>query len=177
MDANEKLINQNLWLEAGGVIDIFSSEIDRQILGEIENDSVPLGSLCRLIRFGVVISGNFNEVVGARQEAEEWKPFLEGDEIDTNGINYQGRYLKYSKGLLHRSRTPDVFECRKIMIQRITGGHRPLKGVLDTQEYYNKESILNLIPKDEYAKQIFAIIAVINSSIGNWFYKKRFTNA
>ena len=63
------------------------------------------------------------------------------------------------------------------MLQRITGGHRPLKAVLDVDEFYNKESILNVIPKRNSAEQIGLFLAVINSSVGNWFYKKRFTNA
>jgi len=106
-----------------------------------------LGDLCSRIRFGVVISGNFADVVGTEKRNSEWKPFLEGDEIGSFCIKYKGRFLFYDKDSLHRSRTPDIFETRKIMIQRITGGNTPLKATLDNDYFYNKESILNIMPQ------------------------------
>jgi len=176
-DIAEKRIKQSSWVASDGVIDIFSSQEDRELIQRIESAGDPLGQYSHRLRFGVVISGNFEEVVGVAQQNSSWKPFLEGDEIAPYKVNYGGRFLHYSKPLLHRSRTPDIFECRKIMIQRITGGHRPLKATLDEQNYYNKESILNLILEPEYEHMYEYILGVVNSSIANWFYKKRFTNA
>ena len=104
-----------------------------------------------------------------------YKPFLEGDEITSFGVNYKGRFLLYDPALLHRSRTPDVFEENKIMIQRITGGSKPIKAAFDNSGYYNKESILNLqLLSDEFS--YYYILALLNSSTINWFYKQKFTN-
>jgi len=68
---------------------------------------------------------NFDEVVSNKKHSQKWKPFLEGDEIGAFVTKYRGRFLRYEKNLLHRSRTSDIFETRKIMIQRITGGETP----------------------------------------------------
>ena len=176
-DTEPKKIRQSSWRDQDGIIDIFSSPTDRRILELLGENSTPLGELCHRIRFGVVISGNINEVVSDVQTGPSWKPFLEGDEISSYATHWRGRFLNYSKSLLHRSRTPDIFECRKIMIQRITGGDRPLKATLDDEQFYNKESLLNLILKSVHTSKYEYILALLNSSTINWFYRKRFTNA
>jgi adenine-specific DNA-methyltransferase len=175
-DEQEKKFRQADWVAKGCIMDIFSSQKDREILAQLETGAVPLGDLCHRIRFGVVISGNLSEVVSNQQHSKAWKPFLEGDEIAPYAIHYRGRFLHYDDSLLHRSRSPDIFECRKIMIQRITGGQTPLKAALDDDHYYNKESILNLILKDEHVPKYGFILALLNSKAANWFYRKRFTN-
>ena len=160
-DRSEKRCKQADWEAKGGIIDIFSTQRDREILDLIESESRPLGDLCHRIRFGVVISGNLSEVVSDKRHGSRWKPFLEGDEIGPYSINYRGRFLNYDESLLHRSRTPDVFECRKIMIQRITGGQTPLKAALDDDFFYNKESILNLILNEPHADMYGFVLAPI----------------
>ncbi|TGN97213.1 Eco57I restriction-modification methylase domain-containing protein [Burkholderia sp. USMB20] len=175
-DVEQKRSRQSDWLANGGTIDIFSNERDRNIIEHLESGSVCLGELCSRIRFGVVISGNLAEVVDDVSHGDGWKPFLEGDEIGPYTLQYRGRFLNYDPALLHRSRTRDIFECRKIMILRITGGQTPLKATLDDENFYNKESILNLILMPQHSDKYEFILAVLNSKIGNWFYRKRFTN-
>jgi len=169
-------IKQRDFGNKGFIFDIFSNSIDRVLIGKLEVDSVKLISLARMIRFGVVISENINQVVGKRKLNEDWKPFLEGNEIGSYYIHYTGRYLFYKKDLLHRSRTPDVFETKKIMIQRITGGARPVKATYDDRNFYNKESIINLILNNNKEDDYKYILALLNSTLINWFYKTRFTN-
>lgn len=175
-DDERKRSRQSDWYANGGIIDIFSSQRDRDIVERLESGSVSLETLCHRIRFGVVISGNLAEVVDDTSHGKSWKPFLEGDEIGPYSLRYRGRFLNYDPALLHRSRTPDLFECRKIMIQRITGGQTPLKATLDDKHFYNKESILNLILGAQHSEKYEFILALLNSKLGNWFYRKRFTN-
>lgn len=168
-------IPQSRFKSKGYVFDIFSNPIDRKILENLNKNTLALGAITRLIRFGVVISGNFDEVVSQESHGESWKPFLEGDEIGDYIINYQGRYINYQKDLLHRSRTPDVFEEPKIMVQRITGGTTPLKAVFDEGHYYNKESIINIVLNTREIRYLY-LLSLLNSEVLNWFYAKRFTN-
>lgn len=176
-DESVKVAKQADWRANAGIIDIFSNDADRNILDQLENGATLLQDFCHRIRFGVVISGNFNEVVSESKRGDNWKPFLEGDEVGPYSLHYRGRYLHYRPSLLHRARTPDVFECKKVMIQRITGGLNPLKATLDDEHYYNKESILNIILKEPEVEKYEFVLAVLNSKVANWFYRKRFTNA
>jgi type I restriction-modification system DNA methylase subunit len=168
-------VNQGEFARRGYVFDIFSSGGDRGLFAKLGKDTILLEDICSRIRFGVVISGNLDAVVSDRQRSGRWKPFLEGDEIGPFYTNYRGRFLHYDPSLLHRSRTPDIFETRKIMIQRITGGETPIKATLDDDGFYNKESILNLILSREDVPYEF-ILGILNSTLANWFYRRRFTN-
>ena len=127
--------------------------------------------------FGVVITKNRNEVVSNKKLNAKYKKFLEGRDIERYGINFSGKFLLYDRTRLHRPRRPEIFEAEeKILVQRISGGKRPLKATLDNQQYYNKESINNIILQDRRF-HINYILALLNSSLINWYYSMKFTNA
>jgi hypothetical protein len=69
-----------------------------------------------------------------------------------------------------------VFEAsEKLLVQRITGGKKPLAVAYDNQKFYTKESINNIILKDT-AYSAKYILGLLNSSLLNWYYKTKFTN-
>jgi tRNA1(Val) A37 N6-methylase TrmN6 len=119
------------------------------ITSKMRSNSRDLGSLCKEMIFGVVITKNKAEVVSSEPKPG-WKPFLEGKEIGAYRIDGIKQYLNYDPSLLHRARSKEVFEVpEKIVIQRITGGKKPLKAAYDNQGIYNKESINNIILNEE----------------------------
>lgn len=135
-----------------------------------------LGSICKEMIFGVVITKNKNEVVSDKPH-KGWKPFLEGRDIGSYTIKETKQWLHYEPTLLHRARTKEVFETpEKILIQRITGGSKPLKAAYDNQRFYNKESINNIILKNDSPVQTKFVLALLNSKLINWFYVNQFTN-
>lgn len=157
------------------ILNIFCMPEERRIIKKMREGSIKLGTLSKIIRFGIVITKNKDEVVGYNKLNNEWKPFLEGNEIGRYSINYNGRYLYYKKELLHRSRTPEIFESNKILIQRITGGKMPIKATYDTLSYYTKESIINLILSTEEFSHEY-VLSLLNSKLINWFYTKEYSN-
>ncbi len=64
-------IKQKDFGNKGFIFDIFSDFMDRALIGKLEVDSVKLISLARMIRFGVVIGENMNQVVGKRKLNED----------------------------------------------------------------------------------------------------------
>jgi len=145
------------------------------LLKKLKSNQV-LGSVCKEMIFGVVITKNKNEVVSDKPH-KGWKPFLEGREIGAYTIQEIKQWLNYEPTLLHRARTKEVFEAKeKILIQRITGGSKPLKAAYDNQGFYNKESINNIILNDDSPVQTKFVLALLNSKLINWFYVNQFTN-
>ncbi|MFW5872305.1 MAG: TaqI-like C-terminal specificity domain-containing protein [bacterium] len=63
-----------------------------------------------------------------------------------------------------------------MLIQRITGGNKPLKAAYDNQGYYNKESINNIILNNDSPVKTKFVLALLNSKLINWFYASQFTN-
>ncbi len=146
------------------------------LINKLLNKQTFLGDLCKEMIFGVVISHNRDEVVFNKYE-DGYKPFLEGKDIGPYLIKPVQKYLDYQPSKLHRARTKEVFEVpEKILIQRISGGARPLKAAYDDSGYYNKESINNVILHAESEYKTKFILALLNSKLVNWFYNNIFTN-
>lgn len=176
LDKIISLIPQERFFSEGHILNIFATEIDSNIIEKMKSKSIFLGEICRELIFGVVITKNIDEVVFSKPSTG-LKRFVEGRDIGRYLTPKNIRYLLYDKELLHRARTPEIFEAdEKIMIQRITGGKRPLNATFDNTKLYNKESINNIILKDETQYKSKYILSLINSSLLNWFYRFCFTN-
>jgi type I restriction-modification system DNA methylase subunit len=170
------LIHQNDFINEGYLFSILINKDQTTIFKKINCFSINLGSLCSEMIFGVVISKNKEEVI-SKSPKIGYKPFIEGKDIKRYYISPINKYLLYDKKLLHRPRSQEIFEANeKIVIQRITGGKRPLNAALDTQKIYNKESLNNIILKSDAKYHIKYILGLLNSKLINWFYRTRFTN-
>lgn len=167
----QKHFNQNLY-----IFDLGSVNSNEEILEKIKKNTLHLGSICKEMIFGVVITKNKSEIVFDKQINGKYKRFLEGKDIERYSINFSNKYLLYEKKKLHRARTPEIFEANeKILVQRISGGKRPLKAAYDNECFYNKESINNIILSDKRFNAKY-ILALLNSSLINWIYATKFTN-
>jgi type I restriction-modification system DNA methylase subunit len=157
------------------IFDLAPEKRGDDIYEKLAVGSVPLGTLCKEMIFGVVITKNFDEVVSDTKKGESYKRFLEGRDIDRYQINFDNKYLHYERSLLHRPRTPEIFEAdEKILVQRISGGKRPLKAAYDNEQYYDKESINNIILTDKRYNAKY-ILALLNSKLFSWYYASKFS--
>ena len=172
----ENEIEQSTIADSNFLISTNTDPNKRKIVQKLKRNSIKLGSICKEMIFGVVITINKDEVVSNNQ-FDGWKPFLEGKDIGAYFIKPVHSYLHYEPKLLHRARTKEIFEAtEKLLVQRITGGSHPLKAAYDNYQYYNKESINNIILKDNCVYDAKYILALLNSTLINWFYANQFTN-
>jgi adenine-specific DNA-methyltransferase len=166
---------QSDFLRPSFVISTASSE-QRELLRKLDHDTDALGTLCDELIFGVVISGNKTELVSYTSR-KGLKPFLEGRDIDRYLIRSTSKFLDYKPDEIHRPRSPRIFEAtEKLLIQRITGGERPLKAAYDNKQFYTKESINNLLLSKNCPYDIKFILALLNSRLLSWYYRIAFTN-
>ena len=171
-----KFIEQSRYLTPGFVINTAASPDDLQLIQRMEQNCVRLGDICDELIFGVVISGNRDHLVADRQR-RGWKPFLEGRDVERYFIRPCEKSLHYVPSEIHRPRSPAVFEVpEKLLIQRITGGARPLAVAYDDKQHYNKESINNLLLSRDCPYSIKFILALLNSTLMSWYYRLSFTN-
>lgn len=176
LTAGSRMATQADYLAPGFVMNTSASEHELALMRRLESASTQLGDFCKELIFGVVISGNKTGLVreiGGRG----WKPFLEGRDIERYFIRPTQKFLHYVPSEIHRPRSPEIFEApEKLLIQRITGGERPLSVAYDNGRHYNKESINNLILDPQCPYGIKFILAILNSRLMNWYYRKAFTN-
>lgn len=87
------------------------------------------------------------------------------------------KYLLWDKSQIHRARPDYLWDLdEKIIIQRISGGDYPIVAALDNRKYKTFASINNIVLKDEYRNLYKLIVALLNSSIINWYYANNFSN-
>lgn len=159
------------------IFDIISSENSRDLKNKLKRNSIELGKITKEMIFGVVIAGNKKEVISNKKRNNKYKKFLEGRDIDPYQIKHSNQFLLYEKSKLHRARSPAIFEVKeKILMQRISGGKKPLIAAYDDKQFYTKESINNIILSNDKFKAKY-ILALLNSKLINWFYAATFTNA
>jgi len=169
-------IPQQNFVESNYLIMTNSNDSNDSLSKKITNDAILLGDICKEMIFGVVITKNKSEVV-SENYIKGYKPFLEGKDMGEYLIKPIHQYINYEPKLLHRARSKEIFEVtEKILVQRITGGNKPLKAAYDNYGYYNKESINNIILNDDSGFNYKFILALLNSSLINWFYNTHFTN-
>ncbi|HAM98446.1 MAG TPA: type II restriction endonuclease [Marinilabiliales bacterium] len=174
-DSNTGILSKQEIIDNEFVIAINLNKNSQNLVKKLKSN-ILLGSICKEMIFGVVITKNKEEVV-SNTHKKGWKPFLEGKEIGSYFIKEVKQWLNYDHKLLHRARTKEIFETpEKILVQRITGGSKPLKAAYDNQSLYNKESINNIILKDDSPVKTKFILALLNSKLINWFYTMQFTN-
>jgi adenine-specific DNA-methyltransferase len=174
-DSNTGILRKKEIIDNEFVIAINLNKNSQDLVKKLRSN-ILLGSICKEMIFGVVITKNKDEVV-SNTPKQDWKPFLEGKEIGSYIIKEVKQWLNYDPKLLHRARTKEIFETpEKILIQRITGGSKPLKAAYDNQNFYNKESINNIIVKNDSPVKTKFILALLNSRLINWFYTMQFTN-
>jgi hypothetical protein len=78
---------------------------------------------------------------------------------------------------IHRTRPDYLWNSdNKIVIQRISGGSRPLVCAVDTKKLKTFASTNNLLLKDEFKTYYYFIAALINSDVINWYYANNFSN-
>lgn len=171
----EKVTDQSQFHNQGYVISTNLNDASVGLINKLQQAPLSLGDIAEEIIFGVVIAHNLDELVSSNYKTG-LKPFLEGKDIARYIVKPVAKYLDYSPEKIHRPRTKAIFEVNeKILVQRITGGERALSFAYDNQQYYNKESINNIILKNGTDAKF--ILAVLNSKLINWFYVIKFTNS
>jgi len=170
----EKLIPQTQFLK--NVSHAFNIYMDKRALKvsqKIKNNHLELGSLCKDIVEGIVAHKYL-----IQEEADDgYVPLVEGKDIGRFQIEEPSNFLKWNPDEIHRTRSDYIWETNpKIIIQRISGGRKPLVCAIDRNKSKAFASTNNLILKNKYHDHYEYICALINSDLLNWFYANNFSN-
>jgi len=158
------------------VINIYLDDTAHKICEEIINNSIRLGEITEYIIEGIICSKKRN-VFETRLMSIDM-PFLEGKNIDRYITKWSGKFIRYKRENLHRARPNEVFTSNKLILQRISGGPKPLKVNYDPGIFYTFSSINNIIISDEYRKKfpLKLVLVILNSNLMNWYYAINFSN-
>jgi len=181
-DLNENIYTENKIAQSSFlknksyVINIHLDETSRKICKDILKNSINLGEITEYIIEGIICSKK-RDIYETRLKSIDM-PFLEGKNIDSYITKWSGKFIRYDRENLHRARSNEVFTSNKLIIQRISGGTKPLKANYDPGVFYTFSSINNIIINEEYRKKIplKLVLLILNSNLMNWYYAMNFTN-
>ena len=152
---------------------IFGDDSVSKISNKICEANKTLGYYCKDIIEGIVAK---KSLIGETMDYG-CVPLLGGKNIRRYGLKGNPKYLLWDKSQIHRARPDYLWELdEKIIIQRISGGDYPIVAAIDNRKYKTFASINNIVLKDEYRKLYKLIVALLNSSIINWYYANNFSN-
>ena len=174
--SNKKEIEQKEFLEnTSYAFNITLNTEGRDFSKKISDNTISLGEITS-IYCGIATGANKKAMVANYRKNEHYKPMLEGKDIKQFYPIFANRYILYDKKLLHRPREEHIFlNPEKIVTQRIGGGNRVLVASYDNQQFYTFNSTNNILLKNKNYSLKY-IVAILNSSLMNWYYVNKFTN-
>jgi adenine-specific DNA-methyltransferase len=174
-DFTTKSFAQNQFLEnVSYSFNIYMDESSLTISKLIRGNRKTLSKLCVDNIEGIVAH---KHLISDRRIDDKYLPLVEGKDVKRFYLIPPSNYIKWSTNEIHRTRPDYLWNSpQKIIIQRISGGTRPLVCVVDTHKYRSFASTNNLLLKEPYSNQYYFIAAIINSHVLNWYYANNFSN-
>ena len=173
-DFTEKIFRQEQFLEnVSFSFNIYMDEVSMNISREISNGRKILKTLCVDNIEGIVAHKHLIFPSPAEGRFE----LIEGKDVKRYFIKVPSNYISWNTKEIHRTRPDYLWAAdKKIIIQRISGGTKPLVCSVDTKKFKSFASTNNLLLKKEFLNQYYFISALINSDVLNWFYANNFSN-
>ncbi|MFZ2097193.1 MAG: TaqI-like C-terminal specificity domain-containing protein, partial [Anaerolineales bacterium] len=120
------------------------------------------------INQAIALKYNRSQSLFMSKEADNFKPVLDGRNIQRYYLQWGGFFLAYDVTKIHSCKRTDIFEAKeKIFFRRV--GDR-LIATYDNNQYYalNTLVVITLLPNTKYS--IKYILGLINSNLLNYYY-------
>jgi tRNA1(Val) A37 N6-methylase TrmN6 len=152
---------------------IFMDKESIKISNQIKKEGIVLSEFCTDNIEGIVA----HKYLIHDRKAKNTVPLIEGKDIKRFFIKPPSNFLTWNKDKIHRTR-PDYLwgSDKKIIIQRISGGSKPLVSSVDDNRYKTFASTNNILLKNIYENHYYFIAGLINSDVLNWYYANNFSN-
>lgn len=180
-----RLFDNDIWgNNENKVIDIFTNDCERKIISKIAHNSVELNKICDF-SLGITPYDKYrghsqaeikNRVFHSTKKINKYyKPLLAGSNIKRYSVKWDNKeYIKYGNWL-GAPRDKKFFVDSRILVRQIISGN-PLRiyAGFTTEEFYNTQSIFNIILKPESDISIIYLLAIINSKLMTFYHRKKF---
>jgi hypothetical protein len=152
---------------------IYTDDLVSNLSSKISSGKNNLGDYCKDIIEGIVAK---KELISDKNK-KGYYPLIEGKCIRRYYLLDARKFIIWDKNRIHRARPDYLWKLdEKILIQRISGGERPLVAAIDYNRNRTFASVNNLVLKDEYKLWYKVFVCLLNSSVLNWYYANNFSN-
>ncbi|ELY75414.1 Eco57I restriction-modification methylase domain-containing protein [Natrinema gari] len=194
--SNLKKVTQQVFYDTPGCQIRYGSGLrELELLEEIERKAIRVGDIC-YVNYGAQISskqkGGFGkEKFLSEDDNENTVKFFEGKNIERYQISWPGLHLDYRPNEIYGPRHPQLFESEKIAVRYVSDDDDSLLAAYDDEGMYTDhlvvlcthyENISGTGLQDEFdgfsqlnkPYSLRSILAIINSSLTNFYYANRF---
>jgi type I restriction-modification system DNA methylase subunit len=175
-------ISQSIWFNNDyHIMNINLSAKDNILLKKIESQSIALKEFAQ-IKFGVKLyqkgkgkpkqESYFSKEKIFESNIKEdgtYRKYITGKDIDSYYYNWNNTWVKYGKNLAE-PRYPELFEGSKILVRRIVG-QRLISSLIEEDLVTSQLLQIVKLNDDKLNK---TIIAILNSSLMIYFFKKKY---
>jgi len=152
------------------IFSIYRNSFDNELIEKIENCKQTLNEIIN-INNGIV-TGNDKKFITNSKINDFYKPTLRGKDIKKYSILIPKNYIFYNKSELLRARDENIFLAEEKLIMQMINTEFVL--TYDNQQFYNLGTTYAITNKSKY--NIKSILAILNSKLITYYYKKKFTN-
>ncbi|MCG2717553.1 MAG: Eco57I restriction-modification methylase domain-containing protein, partial [Nanoarchaeota archaeon] len=132
---------------------MFRIELSPDLLNlfeKINKISIKSVDICYVARGAVIHSEIENkkkeEYIGKVKINENFKPYIEGEDIERFSLVHRNLFLEYKPSVQYRPAFPELFENEKLLVYKVAG-KKGLIVAYDNMNFYNNESLYNCILK------------------------------
>lgn len=134
-----------------------------------KNKHILLGDIAN-INQAIALKSDRSQSLFNSKKGNNYKPVLDGRNIDRYQINWDNTYLKYDIDAIHSCKRTDIFECdEKIFFRRVGSS---LKAAYDDEQFYALNTLIVMTLEEDSDYSLKFILGVFNSKPINYFYTK-----
>jgi type I restriction-modification system DNA methylase subunit len=133
-----------------------------------KNKHALLGNIVNLNQ-AIALKSDRSEHLFNSKKGNNYKPLLDGRNIDRYQIKWDNVYLKYDINTIHSCKRTDIFEGEKLFFRRVGSS---LKATYDNDKFYALNTLVVITLKDNIEYSLKYILGVFNSKAVNFFYTK-----
>ena len=140
-----------------------ASSID--LMNEIKNNTIKLNDIADF--YNGIKTGDNKKFISDSNVDKRYKKIIRGRDIERYKLCFGNKFVLFDKDLLWSNTNEEKLTKKPKIIMRQTGDK--LTGVIDEQGYMTMDTT-HLIFDTKI--DIYALLAILNSSLMNWFYQK-----
>jgi type I restriction-modification system DNA methylase subunit/predicted type IV restriction endonuclease len=135
----------------------------------LDKKGVSLGELANLNQ-AIALKYDRSKSLFTEAKAENYKPVIDGRNINRYELVWGGQYLAYDVRNIHSCKRTDIFEANeKIFFRRV--GDR-LIATYDDKQFYALNTLVVITPQEQVGFSLKYLLGLINSSLLNFYYVK-----
>jgi len=170
MTSTSHIISQQIFSSTHNTAFLVTS--DKNSFGfkrSLDNKGVPLGELANLNQ-AIALKYDRSKSLFTEVKAKNYKPVLDGRNINRYELAWGGQYLSYDVKNIHSCKRTDIFEANeKIFFRRV--GDR-LIATYDDKQFYALNTLVVITPREQMIFSLKYLLALINSILLNFYYVK-----